>query len=493
MKIGFICDMHLPDDILSPQYAFFKHAAEEMKQDKVDVAVCLGDITSYGELKALDNYFNKMKGMEHCFVIGNSDVRDVLTRPLIIEKAAGFEIHIGNRKMLGINTPFAKVDEGDRARIRALSDGDILVMHHGLHRLDDESRSFIENSVKEKNITIVHAHSHMRFDYECGKSRVIGLRALDPDKSIGDYPCVTYFDISDSDIKFEEKLIALDKKNILNAKEYFGMSCVDNHKDVKYAAENNIKYIELRCNGADWYPDMSLLPLLDEWRKKTNGYLSVHMPNVYWREDGLHGKENWYKAVDYAKTVKANGLTIHPPRVKKTYMTKCSEVWNLFLNLYTYAVSNMGENVKIGIENLHMVHGEDDDDKRAFGYNPQEVLSWIDAINDALGKKDRVGHLLDVGHARNNGPISQMFPISRWYRIMGNKTVAYHIHQVVPKEDRLSNHQPIEDWFGPTISYVSFFYAWGEKILNHVPIFLEVKGNENFEKSVKAFEKTFGK
>lgn len=492
MKIGFICDMHLPEDKLSSQFAFFKQSITQIKEENADMIITAGDITACGEWEAFENYKSVIGGFKSFFVIGNSDVRDNDTKDKFIAAAENFSINIGKRKLLGINTPYGQIEENDKECIQALSDGDILIMHHGLHRLDERSREFVENSVKEKSLTIIHAHSHMRFDYEVGKTRVIGLRALDGDKSIGDFPCVTYFDITDADISFYEKLIEVDKSIILDAKKYFGMSCVDNHRDVKYAIDNNVKNIELRCNGADWYPDMTLLPLLDEWREKTGGYLSVHMPNVYWRDEELKGEENWYKAVDYAKKVKADGLTIHPPRVKKFYMEKGSDVWNTFLNLYTYAVTHMNDNVKIGIENLHMEKGEGDNNMRAFGYTPMEVSSWIDAINEAIEKPQRVGHLLDVGHARNNGFVSEKFPISRWYNIMGNKTVAYHIHQVVPRENGLSNHQAIEDWFGPVISYASFFYAWGEGILNHVPIFLEVGGCERFEKSIRAFEKAFG-
>ncbi len=71
---------------------------------------------------------------------------------------------------------------------------------------------------------------------------------------------------------------------------------------------------------------------------------------------------------------------------------------------------------------------------------------------------------------------------------MGKKTVAYHIHQVIPTENGLKNHTPIEAWFGPMVSYASFFYMWDKCELNHVPVFLEVKGSENYQKSLEAFK-----
>jgi len=60
---------------------------------------------------------------------------------------------------------------------------------------------------------------------------------------------------------------------------------------------------------------------------------------------------------------------------------------------------------------------------------------------------------------------------------------------VIPHDGKMKNHTAIENWFGPMISYVSFFYAWEKEIINHVPIFLEVRGHANYEKSVSALRK----
>ena len=74
---------------------------------------------------------------------------------------------------------------------------------------------------------------------------------------------------------------------------------------------------------------------------------------------------------------------------------------------------------------------------------------------------------------------------------MGRRTVAYHIHQAVSTAEGMKNHQPLVDWFGPMISYVSFFFAWDGRMLNSAPSFLEVKRSEPFAASVEAFDRTF--
>ncbi len=472
----------------SAQWAFFLRAVEKLKEDRVTDVISVGDITSFGEEEVLLKYINAMPQKGHRLLIGNSDVRTPESAEGILKHSKSFDENIGGARIVGINTPYAKIDGADREMLLTLSDGDFLIMHHSVQGLEAESREFLTALCQKCAITVIHAHSHKIQDYMLGRAHVIGIRALDPDKSIGGWPCITYLDTESR--KLEEVLFDIEKDVTDDLKKYFGISCVDNHRDVKYAAENRVFGVELRCNGKGWEPDMTLLPVIENWRACGGGYLSVHMPNLRWRDGAMSGVDTWYNAVDYAKAVGAQGLTMHPPRVKKCDMT--DKVYDEFLKLYVYAVESVGADVRIGIENLHMERGEDAaSDECCFGYTPGEVSAWIDAINNAISMPGRVGHTLDVGHARNNGSISEEYPISRWYEIMGGKTVAYHIHQVVPGENGMSNHSAIEKWFGPIISYASFFYCWEKNIINHVPVFLEVKGSESFDKSIKAFNEIF--
>ena len=73
-----------------------------------------------------------------------------------------------------------------------------------------------------KNITVLgnsdvrsegaDAHSHDFKDYSFGKSRVICLRALDPDKSIGKPPCITYFEVTDRYMRYYESCFQIPKE-----------------------------------------------------------------------------------------------------------------------------------------------------------------------------------------------------------------------------------------------------------------------------------------
>lgn len=486
-KIAVLCDMHLSGKE-TIQYTFLQRAVERMKQDDIRVVLCLGDMTSFGQLGALEVYQESMKDFKHYDIMGNAEVRDLATRECLQEKLETVEFKIGGRTVYGLNTPDREIALEDRERLCNIKDGDIVLLHHAPQKLVEDSRDWITALMERNAIIILHAHEHCASEGFSGKSRIIGFRALDPDKALGGFPSISYLEISDTFIGIKECTFGINSNVMEDLSNYFGLSCVDNHKDVKYAIENSIKYIELRCNARDWQPDMDLLPLLDEWRRKTNGYLSMHFPNLQWENGTLKGKEQWINAIEYALLVKADSLTIHPPRVNNTEMYKGGDAWNELLNLYANAVKSMPHNVKIGIENIHVSKNDTCDEYRPFGVIPEDVLAWIDAINEAVECKECVGHVLDVGHARNNKSFAQKYPIGSWYDIMGNKTVAYHIHQVTRTEKGLKNHCAIENWFGPMINYTSFFWCWEQGIINHVPVFLEVKGSENFEKSMLAFD-----
>jgi len=484
--IGLICDIHMPDNKNSAQAVFLEKALQQMKNDGVSIVINLGDTTASGELGGFEYYIKCTDGFECHNLIGNSDVRNEKTAQKFLKTSTSFKVKCKEKTLYGINTPYAKIEDNDVKLLSSVMDGDVIFLHHSFPGLCEESRNFLTKLAYEREVLIIHAHSHKWLDYTLGKSRVVCIRALDPDKSIGNFPCITYFNAENN--SFEEKLFSVSKDIMYDVKKFFGISCVDNERDVEFALKNDVYGIELRCSDSNWEPDYTLIPKIEKWRKKTNGCLSVHMPNLRYKDGKITGVGQWAAAVEYAKNIDADSLTMHPPRAKIHEM-KQKEVWDEFLKLYVYAVQNVGESVNIGIENLHMGKGETAEE-RGFGYTPEEVSEWIDAINTLVKKDGRVGHILDVGHARNNGVFTGEYPISRWYEKMGNKVVSYHIHQVTPNGDvSYNNHQPIENWFGPMISYVSFFYNWEKGVINKAPVFLEVKGSENYQKSIAGFER----
>ena len=490
MKIAFICDTHLPNNEKSAQYVYFTEIIKRMREDNIKTVISVGDITAFGQKEIFERYLSDLSCFDHHFVIGNAEVRDENTKDYFLEASKGFMIERCGRAFLGIDTPYGKIEGYDREKARELSDGDVIVLHNNVEDLEIDSREFLTALCQEKALTVIHAHSHMRRDFKLGRSRVIGLRALDPDKSIGGYPCIDYIDFDGNEAVYEEVAIKTPVGVLKDLRAHFGISCVDNLRDLTYALEKGIYAIELRANGAAWTPDLSILPLIEKWREKTGGYLSVHFPDLGEKSGEITGKEQWYAATEYALAVKADGVTMHPPRrIKLRDIPEGGRLWQDIAEIYLYTIKKLPPIVAVGIENLHIEAGEGKGEMRHFGYTPGEVSAWIDTLNKALGEDHRVGHVLDVGHARNNGNLASIYPIGRWYEMMGRRTVAYHVHQVLPTNRGMANHNAIETWLGPIINYSSFFYSWEKGVINRVPVFLEVQGSENFQKSVDAFER----
>ena len=154
MKIAFLCDMHLPESKLTPQYEFFRRATEQLRRDEIETVVNLGDINSFGEIDPFEDYISIMSDFESYYVFGNSEVRDEGT----LEKMMSFKsepcFKVGNRTFLGINTPYADIDENDRARLETLADGDVVFLHHYVRSLHKDSRAFFKDLLSRKSLTV---------------------------------------------------------------------------------------------------------------------------------------------------------------------------------------------------------------------------------------------------------------------------------------------------------------------------------------------------
>lgn len=479
MKIAFMCDMHLPLRKDCVQYEYFKEAVEDIKKSDSDITIVVGDIAAYGEENALSFFKNAMKELPHTTVLGNSDVRDG-----DIDRASfGGNISVGSRNILCINTPYAQINKEDKEKIVLLEDGDILVMHHSIPALREESRNFLTEVLEQKALTVIHAHSHNFQDYRLGKSRVVCIRALDGDKSIGAPPCITYFEITENSLSFSEKLFTVDPSLVYDFRDYLGISCFDVKKDIDFAIENNLHNLELRkYNENDGLFDFTVNKI-QKWKKVCGKNLSVHMPNIRFSDEKITAN-GWEYAKKLALSCDANILTIHVPRISVFDM---ENNFNVIAKFYADKISEFPEKVKVGIENLHMENNELPDKSRGFGYTPIEVISFVDTVNDLLGEK-RVGVTLDIGHARNNPPYNSIYPLGMWYSLLGDKTVAYHMHQVSRENGVLKNHTEIKSLFGPMISFSSFFKAWSIGQLNKCPVFLEIRDINERHNSVSVFD-----
>jgi len=490
MKIAVLCDLHLPLLTSAAQYAILDWAVENIVSERTDLTVTVGDTSAGGDVEALEYYLDRLREHNHMFLLGNSDIRDQQSAEEIISKYAGSRsIETHGYRILGISTPFAWLTEQDKELLKTAEDGNIVCMHHDFSSLNEESKAFFAEVLGQKALTVIHGHKHKEMEAFIGKSKLIGLTGQDPDKAMGG-PRIAYFELTETGYTKYDRVFEIDRAWCRDVLGQIGISCFDPENDIDYATRNGIRNIEIQLRNER---DLEHYPIIREkvsvWRERGGRYLSCHLPELRLTDGVIQGIERWYRAIEIVLALNPDGVTVHVPRASVKDMLVDGAYWRQYLGHYIKGLKKLSGKTKIGIENLHMIkQHKANNGERLFGVNPEECLMWIDALNVYLGE-NRVGAVLDVGHATNNSVFRSRYTRSMWYEIVGKRTVAYHVHQVinVPGEG-LKNHYEISDWLGMTISYASFFWAWGKKRINHAPVFLEMRTLEMCDVSISVLK-----
>ncbi len=486
MKIAVICDLHLPKYQNSMQCDILDWAIKTIITERADLTIVAGDITAFGEKDAFYHFVKKINALPNVITLGNSDLRDTLTKEKIIrDYGSNTRVSHDDCNIYCLNEPTTHLSDINKEFLQGVNNHNVIITHHNLEAFDEESRDFLLKILTEKKLLFIHGHKHFDTMRKLGESTLMGIRGLDPDKVYG-LPAVSFFEFVNGSYTTYEKCYSLKLDNDFDFSDYIGMSCYNFDKDIDYAISAGIKSIEIRLRMVSDNLDEIKKKIL-AWRKSGGRYLSVHMPDLKNADGRVAGTDTWHKAAAMALELGANGLTIHVPKAAYLDMIPQSQLWREFSDIMFETISMFPNDVKVGIENLHLTPGMKNDPNRIYGCIPEECIGWINELNSRFAY-ERVGAVFDIGHASNNGILSSIYTRSSWYELIGKKTVAYHIHQVKKIDGSLANHKSIDDWFGMNISYVSFLMAWQKNQLNHRPMFLEMSVVENVEKSIKALD-----
>lgn len=485
MKAAIICDIHLPFDPDAAQYDVLRWAVSDINNKSPDVLLIAGDQTADGDISAAEKFIDII-GKVRCpvvSVIGNSDVRTNGDKDRIkILESPGITA-VSGKTIFTVNTAFGYITDDDKRKLAGSENGCVVVMHHPVNDLKEPDRIFMtEWKTSHPKSIIICGHLHKR---EFTADREFCVQALDPDKAIGEAPCVTYFDICGDEILFEFSYFPFERPADLYSN--IGLSCFNIPEDIYFALNNGIHKIELRPESVYGDPEV-IKGALNFFRQKGGDYVSLHMPEYYYIDGNITDISRWDRAVDFTNKIGVNGVTMHVPNITVGKMREDTEARNKIVDFLVSSIHRLPRNCVVGIENMHMTKNEKADDNRRYGYTPEECISLVSAVNASV-KENRAGIVLDVGHARNNSPYSQKYTLSTWYDMIGSYTVAYHVHQVsIDKDGIMSNHTAIKDIYGPMISFCSFFYCWNRGRINHRPVFLELRGGENiYNESLKTF------
>jgi hypothetical protein len=259
--------------------------------------------------------------------------------------------------------------------------------------------------------------------------------------------------------------------------DLLGITCYNKSKverDMPFAIANSVKHLEWRR------VDEGDEKLIERWRAAGGKTFSLHYPSLGLDGDKVTNTEKFTQYSVDAIRVGADIITTHPPYIPNGIMFSRGH-FDALADVTAEALLPVAQaGIDILVENNHTQPGTPDDTLlREYGCSPAEMIAWRDALNARLGKN--ACHLrLDVGHARNNMPLSQPYPIGKWYALVGPQSNSYHLHQTIYDKEagKMRNHYPITGMHNSFVSFDGFMWAWHAGILKHGPIILEIREGE---------------
>lgn len=480
MKICFMCDLHLPTCKSALQYDVLDCAIKDILEKKPDCIVYAGDVTSDGNEQTYDFFIEKMRSLTLplLYVPGGSDLRSDSTRDSIKTKASPTKNTICGTVIYALCDCEKTVSDAEISEINSADGKSVVFMHHPIEKLSDDSREKMLLWRKSHPDTALFYGSEHFFSRE---ENTVGLTALDPDKSVGECPCVTYYDTETREIEKWHYDAPIPE----DFAENFGISCYRPLEQIKFATERKLKNLELRpnCIKADFD---KLKALIDEWRASGGENLSVHLPDIGYLDGKVFYDDSFYQIVDIVNRIGADRVTQHVPKVSVKAVNESPEIIDKICEALASLLAPVEKKLTVGVENMHMAVHDPSDERRRFGFIPKECLLFMKKLDEKT--EHNVGINFDIGHAQNNAPFNNIYPIGTWLSEVGQYTVGYHFHQVVDMGGGdLENHMAITALYDRMISYASFFKCWETGRINKVPIILEMRPDGAYEKTLETF------
>ena len=479
MKICFLCDLHLPFWKGALQYRVLDWAVEQIRAQKPQCVVCVGDVTCDGNMEVYTYFLERMRELEipFLYIPGNSDLRSEQNRGQIERMASDCRNVIDSVEIYMINDCTGEISELQYACLEKAAVQSIVVMHHPIECLETPHRERMERwRQKHSETLVVSGHMHI----SGVQKQKISLQALDPDKAQGECPCLNYYDTDSR--KVEKVYFACPIPE--DFREMVGISCYRPENDIPFAIAEKIQNMELRPNvGA--YDREKLKRMLTEWRKQGGENLSVHLPDLFYEDGRVYSEESLDVLLGLTKELGIDRFTLHVPHVPVGVVEKEDMVLEKIAAFFAEKVNRIERNIVVGVENMHMNVAEKADHTRRFGYLPEECLAFMEILRKYC--RHRIGINFDIGHARNNLPYSQKYQISTWLSMVGKELVGCHLHQVTLENGQYNNHMPITEVYGSLISYASFFKYWEEGEIRKVPLVFEMRSKQAYPVTLEAF------
>ena len=489
-KVAVLADMHLPDRTDTVKEPVFDWALAEAKRRGAELIVGAGDMTAMGTACAASRLVEKLRatGLPFLNAPGNAELRTSAKRTEVLQmmnanQRLGNVIVLDNSRQMLSDESKAFLESLAAAGERNL----LAVAHCPIFTMSVDEQVWLDHFIEEGVIgCLVSGHKHQ----DTYDDHYPVVRGLDPDKAIGGPPCLVILTWNGSIWEREDIPCEFADPQTWPEEEredflaHLGISCMaDTIGGLKAAIEYRIPCVELRFEPTRELDLAEVKKLLVEWRAEGGKCLSLHAPGIKSDEsgDGIVGVDLVKESSIMAVELGCQSVTMHVPH-KHPVGKVVGQFRDRLLDAYAEGLSPLKTaGVTISIENMHMVRGEKIDAFRGYGYTPEECRAWIEALRKRMDYPN-IGFHLDIGHARNNAWYSSRFNVSEWYVEMGRMLTGCHLHQVALwTSGKMENHCPLKDLFGQYISLSSFFMAWRNGQLRHVPMYLEIRVEPSLE------------
>lgn len=483
MKICFCCDLHLPFDRNALQYDVLEWAVGRIKKKTPDCVVFAGDATCDGNMEVYRFFVKRLKetSVPFIYIPGNSDLRNQESREEIRTLSSDCINVIGQYVIYAVNDSDANVSDSDLNCLSGADENSVVFMHHPPEEHKRNRERLLEWRRKHAATPVFFGHLHRSFHIGDSTGGSFALQAMDPDKAIGECPCISYYDTETK--KIEKDYFSCPVPEDIY--DRFGFSCFSVEEQIALAVDKGIKYLELRPKCLD--SDVNVLKeLIKKWRSACGEELSLHLPDISYKNGGVVADERIDEYFELAETLKVGRFTQHVPKISVRTVKEDPGSIDRICAFLAGRINALKTPVTVGIENMHMTKNDTPDDGRRFGYIPEECLLFMQALASKCIYK--VGVNFDFGHARNNAPFSKKYQISTWLSMLGKYAVGYHVHQVT-NNGKFENHMAITDVYGELISYASFFRYWSENKVQKAPLIFEMRPKDAYETTLQCFEK----
>lgn len=521
-RFVLLADLHLSDNPDTAAHQALQWAVDRVNRERPDFLAVAGDVTTFATAVSAKRCRAALNRVEVpvLFTPGNAERRggDAMSEFETLASPERRAAVFGDLLVLLPDTSTGSLPDEERSWLNRSLRGSraprrLVITHYPLDRMDGESRAWLTRWLSENGIELLVAgHSHVqRTRQENGFVEAV-VRGLDPDKAIGDLPGINLFESTRKGAWTEifipwSPAIRLLPADLPNGMLPVGWSIQgDPVTAARETLGSGLSCLEIRPAALD-FSRQALSSALGDLRDQGPINLSYHLPDLRWnsRAERVDGVDAVRAHVDCALAAGADSLTVHVPRATAREMERVREhrpeatgcfadFVGTFAGLFADAVR---AGVALAIENIHNPGNTPaDSPNREFATRIDEYLRWIDAVATEMANLPgaRVGALLDVGHARNNGgDLDNLQPLGDWYGRLGRRILGYHIHQVEtdPGSGLLSNHHEIKDLFGSRISFAGFLWAWSTHQITRGPLFVEVRDAEGRVKTVRRFQRLF--